>query len=278
MEKAMLKKMTAVLIVMIASMFLLANCGGKKNGNKSDEEGPKKVAYKETGDEATIVGVIKFDGTPPTPKKIDMAGDPKCSEAGGDKMTDDTVVTDGKLENVFLYLKGGKIDNYSYTTPSTPVELDQKGCRYHPRVMGIMTGQTFQVVNSDPTTHNVHPTPKNNPEWNQSQTQGAPPIEKKFNRAEILVPIKCNQHPWMKAHLGVLGNPFFAVSAKDGAYTIKGVPPGTYTLVAWHETFGEQQMSVTVGAKESKTEDFTYKSGTAYAPTSLKVQPALVVP
>jgi hypothetical protein len=144
--------------------------------------------------------------------------------------------------------------------------------------MGIMTGQTFQVVNSDPTTHNVHPTPKNNPEWNQSQTQGAPPIEKKFNRAEILVPIKCNQHPWMKAHLGVLGNPFFAVSAKDGAYTIKGVPPGTYTLVAWHETFGEQQMSVTVGAKESKTEDFTYKSGTAYAPTSLKVQPALVVP
>jgi len=266
-------------MALILSAFLFAACnGGKDKDKKKAADEAARTPYKETGDEATVKGIVKFDGTPPASKRIDMSQDSNCAKAGGSSMTDDVQVADGKLANVFVYVKGGKIDGYSYPTPSSPVTLDQQGCRYHPRVMGIQVNQAFRVTNSDPTTHNVHPTPKVNREWNQSQTQGQAAIEEKFLRQETLVPVKCNQHPWMKAHVGVLAHPYFAVTAQDGSYTIKGVPPGTYTVVAWHETFGEQTMSVTVGAKESKTQDFTFKVGTAYAPSSLEIQPALVLP
>lgn len=110
------------------------------------------------------------------------------------------------------------------------------------------------------------------------QAQGAPPIEKQFGRAETLIPVKCNQHPWMKANVGVLGHPCFAVSAKDGTYTIKNVPPGTYTLVFWHEVLGEQTQQVTIAAKESKTQDITYKAGSTPGAPSMQIGPTLVLP
>ena len=221
---------------------------------------------------------MSFDGAAPVTKKIDMSQDANCAASSGDKMTDDTQVADGKLGNVFVYLKGGPVDSHSFPTPSDAVTLDQQGCRYHPRVIGIQVNQTFRVTNSDNTTHNIHPSPKRNEEWNQQQAQGAPPIEKKFGRPEILIPVKCNQHPWMKANIGVLAHPYFAVSAKDGTYTIKNVPPGSYTLVFWHETLGEQTQQVTVAAKESKTQDITYKSGSTPAATSMQIGPTLVLP
>jgi plastocyanin len=276
----MLRKIATICAMLIlAVVFVLAGChGGKKTGGKSEDGETKKPAYVSKGDEGTITGKVNFDGTPPTPKKIDMSQDANCVSAAGDKNVDDTLVEGGKLANVFVYLKGGGIEKSSYPVPSEPVVLDQQGCRYHPRTLGIQTNQKFEVTNSDPTTHNVHPSPKTNQEWNQSQPQGAPPIEKTFGRKEVMIPVKCNQHPWMKANIGVLDHPYFAISGKDGSYTIKNVPPGTYTLIFWHETLGEQQQQVTVAAKESKTQDVTYKAGQAYAPSSLPIQPALVLP
>lgn len=207
-----------------------------------------------------------------------MSQDANCAGSSGDKTADDLLVADGKLANVFVYLKGGPVDKNSFPTPSDPVVLDQQGCRYHPRVIGIQTNQTFKVTNSDNTTHNIHPSPKVNQEWNQMQAQGAAAIEKKFSRSEILIPVKCNQHPWMKANVGVLAHPYFAVSAKDGSYTIKNVPPGTYTLVFWHETKGEQTQQITIAAKESKTQDITYKAGATPGATSMQIGPTLVLP
>jgi plastocyanin len=277
-----MKRFGTLFLIVTLATFLIAGCDRyKKKGEgegAADAGSASKTPYASKGDEGTISGVIKFDGTPPNPKRIDMSADANCAAGGGGAMTDDVLVDNGKLENVFVYVKGGPVDSFSFEPPSDPVLLDQLGCRYHPRVLGIQTGQTLKVTNSDATTHNVHPTPKNNPEWNQSQSAGGAPIEKKFNRAETLIPIKCNVHPWMKANVGVLGHPLFAVSAKDGSYSIKNVPPGSYTLVAWHETFGEKSQNITVGAKESKTQDFAYGANQAYVPTSLKVEPALVLP
>jgi hypothetical protein len=145
-------------------------------------------------------------------------------------------------------------------------------------VLGIQVNQKLQVKNSDPTTHNVHPSPKVNAEWNKSQPPGDPPIEQTFKRKEVIVPIKCNQHPWMKANVGVLDHPYYTVSGSDGTFTIKNVPPGSYTLVFLHETLGEQTAQVTIAAKESKAQDMMYKAGQAYAPSSLPVMPALVLP
>ena len=276
----MLKKIGIVCVVFMLATVLLAIGCGKKSANKNadKDDGAAKPKYASKNDEGTITGKVSFDGVAPTPKKIDMSQDANCAGSAGDKSADDLIVTDGKLANVFVYVKGGPADRYSFDTPSEPVVLDQLGCRYQPRVLGIQTNQTFKVTNSDNTTHNVHPSPKTNQEWNNMQAQGAPAIEKKFPRAETLIPVKCNQHPWMKANVGVLSHPYFAVSAKDGSYTIKNVPPGSYTLVFWHETKGEQTQQVTVAAKESKTQDITYKASATAQATSMEIGPALILP
>jgi hypothetical protein len=268
----MLRKIGTVCVMLTLAMLLIAvGCGKKKKGG--DEE--KAPQYVSKGDEGTITGKIAFDGTPPPVKSIDMSKDANC---GSGQMADDVVITEGKLANVFVYIKGGPIDKVSFPTPSDPVVLDQQGCRYHPRIFGIQINQTLKVTNSDHTTHNIHPSPKVNQEWNQMQAENAAPIEKKFTRQETLIPVVCNQHPWMRANIGVLPHPYFAVSAKDGSYGIKNVPPGTYTLVFWHEKLGEQTQTVTVAAKESKTQDITYKSGSAPAPPSMQIGPTLVLP
>jgi plastocyanin len=276
----MLKRIGIVFMMLILATVLVAvGCKGKKKAADEDtKDAGAKPVYASKGDEGTITGKIVYEGTPPAPKKIDMSQDANCASAAGDKSADDLIVADGKLANVFVYVKGGPTDKFSFPTPSDPVVLDQQGCRYHPRVLGLQTNQTIRVLNSDNTTHNIHPSPKVNQEWNQMQAQGAPPIEKKFTRPETLIPVKCNQHPWMKANVGVLAHPYYAVSGKDGSYTIKNVPAGTYTLVFWHETKGEQTQQVTIAAKESKTQDITYKAGATARATSMEIGPALVLP
>ena len=130
-------------------------------------------------------------------------------------------------------------------------------------MLALQTAEPLQVVNSDQTTHNIHPVPKDNREWNESQPPGAPPIMQSFARPEVTIPVKCNVHPWMKAYIAVFDNPYYAVTGKDGSFTIKNVPPGTYTVTAWHESYGSQDQSVTVGPSESKTVTITYKAKSA---------------
>ena len=275
----MVKKFSVCLLLLVFTSMLAVSCKQKKKADVgTDDETPAKQKYASKGDEGEVKGLINFDGTPPQRKKIDMGQDANCAKAGGDTMSDEALVNAGKLQNVFVYVKGGPADRFSFPVPSEPVVLDQVGCRYTPRIMGIMANQTFRVLNSDQTTHNVHPSPKKNAEWNQVQAQNGAPIEKKFSKPETLIPVKCNQHPWMLAHVGVLEHPFYSVSAADGSYTIKGLPPGDYTLVAFHEVLGEKSQKVTVGAKGTVSQDFTFSPKAAYIPTSLQVEPALVLP
>ena len=277
-------------LTVLLSLFALGSaCRGGGGGPTSEGPGEKPVGqYTPTGNEGTITGKIAYVGTPPAPKKIDTTADPVCGQKNPNLETEDTVVKDGKLANVFVYIKDGatadskKISDLGFAVPSNAVVLDQNGCHYRPHVFGLQVNQKLQIKNSDPTQHNIHPTPKNNPEWNQTQPNGAPPIEKSFARAEVLIPVKCNQHPWMKAYIGVLKHPFYAVSKPDGSFEIKDVPPGTYTVVAWHEggaTGTEKTMQVTVSAKGTATADFSFGGATASVPKpSLEMMPALEVP
>jgi hypothetical protein len=283
------RSMRSSLALGLGLLVLSTACGGGKSEDSTTNKSSSTAkAYVAKGDEGTITGTIAYNGTPPAPKKIDTSADAVCGQKNPNLETDDNKVANGKLANVFVYIKDGKladgtkITDYSFATPSEPVVLDQNGCHYVPHVIGIQTNQTLKVTNSDPTQHNIHPSPKVNEEWNQSQSNGAPPIEKKFARAEVLIPVKCNQHPWMKSYIGVLKHPFFAVSAADGTFTIKGVPPGTYTVVAWHEG-GAEGMSlppkqVTVSAKGSASADFAFGGATAATGSSLEMMPALEVP
>jgi plastocyanin len=269
-------------LILAISVALIVACGRrrkKSGGDEGEKEAPAKAAYVSKGDEGSVTGHISFDGQPPAPDTIDMSQDPNCAAVGGSKVTETYVVNGGKLANVFVYLKGGPADSFKYPTPSEAINLDQKGCRYHPHVLGLMAGQTLSVTNSDAATHNVHPSPKFNEDFNKAQTPGQGPIEHKFARPETLIPVKCNQHPWMKAHVGVLAHPFYAVSGEDGSYTIKGVPPGSYTLVFWHEALGEQSQKITVAANGTVMQDFAFKAGTGAKPaTFLKIEPELILP
>ena len=255
-----------LLALALLALLLLSACGKKEQpaSTAGAEQKATAAAPATPIDQATVgsvSGVVKYAGTAPKPAKIDMSQDPACK---GSNTAETLVVNGGNLENAFVYVKDG-LGSRTFDVPKEAVTLDQQGCRYHPHVLGVMTGQQVKILNSDPTTHNIHPTPKDNREWNESQPPKAAPIEKTFAREEIMLPVKCNQHPWMKMYINVVKSPFFAVTDKDGKYTLKGLPPGDYTVAVVQEKLGEQTQKVTVGPKESKTVDFSYKAGGAGA-------------
>ena len=276
------------LIAALAVLSLGSSCSKTPEGGGDDTTSTSGSAYTSKGDEGTITGTVAYAGAAPEAKKIDTSADPQCAAKAANLMSEEWAVKDGKVANTFVYIKDGtladgkKVGDYTYTATGAPV-LDQDGCHYRPHVFGVMTKQEIEIKNSDQTTHNVHFTPKNNPDWNQSQPNGAPALKHKLNVAEAMVPVKCNQHPWMKAYVGVMKHPFFAVSAENGAFSIKGVPPGTYTVVAWHEGPGpgtEKTMQVTVPAKGSATADFSFGASAEMRgqPSSLPMLPAIEFP
>lgn len=209
---------------------------------------------------AAVTGTVKFEGTPPHQKPIDMSKEPSCAakHAGSPVMTETAVVgPNGGLEYAVIYVSEGL--NAAQVQPApAPVTIDQTGCQYQPHVIAINPSEKLKVVNSDQTSHNIHPLPKNNQEWNKSQPPGAPPIEQAFQNEEIAIPVKCNVHPWMHGYIAVVKGPY-AVSEKDGSFSLSNLPPGNYTLTAWHETFGTQQQKVTVAAGKPATVNFTFK-------------------
>jgi plastocyanin len=245
----------------------------------AEPQAQEKEQYRWSGAEGSLSGKVSFEGAPPARKRFDMSQDRNCFDLDRNPKTEDVVVAAGGLANVFVYVRGAQLEQFAFETPEAGVVLDQQRCRFVPHVLGIQTGQPFTVFNSDPTTHNVHPAPRLNQEWNQSQAPDGPPIEKKFTRAEVLIPVKCNQHPWMKAYVGVLAHPFFAVSTRDGSFRIDRLPPGDYTVVAWHEVFGEQTAKVTIGQAERNSVDFTFSAtpSTRSSSLSLRMESPLVV-
>jgi plastocyanin len=253
-------KCGTTLALALCTLLALAACSKKEEAPAASPAASQPAAAPATPIDpatvATINGTVKFDGTAPKAAKIDMSQDPGCK---GTNEAENIVVSGGDLANVFVYVKDG-LGNRTFDTPKDPVVLDQKGCQYHPHVLGVMTGQTVQIKNDDPTTHNIHPTPKDNREWNESQPPSSPAIEKNFAREEIMLPVKCNQHPWMKMYISVVKNPFYAVTDKSGKYEIKGLPPGDYTIAFVQEKLGEQDQKVTVGPKETKTVDQSFKA------------------
>jgi plastocyanin len=207
----------------------------------------------------TISGTIKFAKKAPPRIEIDMAQDPACSLSADPNYSEQYMVKDGKLQNVFVYVKDG-LGNKIYPAPSTPTVLDQKGCRYVPHVIGVQVGTPVEFTNSDPTMHNIHTTAETpvNPEVDISQPPRGGTTQRVFGKPELMIPVRCNNHPWMNAFINVSPNPFFAVSDENGHFEIRGLPPGTYTLVADHEVLGQQTAQIAVGSKQTATVDFTY--------------------
>ncbi len=208
----------------------------------------------------TVTGTIHWKGAVPKRIAIDMAQDPACAFASKTpNLTEQYVVHGGGLANVFIYVQSG-LGAKRYAPPTTPVVLDQKGCRYSPHVIGVMAGQPVEFRTDDPTMHNIHlePTVPGNAAVDISQAPMGQPEQHIFPMAELMLPVRCNNHPWMEAFINVSASPFYAVSDADGHFTITGLPPGTYTLAAIHEKLPSQVLQITVPAHGTVPADFTF--------------------
>ncbi len=248
-----------------AFALAITGCGGNKQESTENAPAAPSAPAGKTVDAATageVTGTVKLDGMAPKMKTINMAAEPACTKGRTSPATTEEAVTGegGTLANVVVYVATG-LEGYTFPAPAAAATITQEGCQYHPHVVAMQVGQNIDVINKDQTTHNIHPIPKDNREWNESQPPGAAPIEKSFTRSEIAIPVKCNVHPWMKAYMAVMPNPDYQVTDKDGKFDLKNLPPGTYSVVAWHELYGASDpQTVTIGPKETKNVTFTFKA------------------
>jgi len=234
-----------VLIVIAAAASVLAKV-------------PKGLQPQASTNPGEIIGSVYFRGEKPKPQPVDMSSDPACAALGEESVYawDSEINENGTLPNAFVYVKSGS-GNLSASTPHNSIVLTQQGCLYEPHVLGVMTGQPIQVVTLDPTTHNVHFMPKVNRDWNVTQEPGSASVIHVFTQPEVMIPVHCNIHPWMKAYVGVVSNPYYAVTDKQGNFVIKNVPPGDYAVDVWTADFGTQEQHVTARTGESSPVNFT---------------------
>jgi len=251
-------------LVLIGVLVFVAACGGGGgggNGGGGGDGGGSGAPIESPVDPATagaISGKVLFTGTAPEPERIEMDAESTCQEQYPDGAFTETVVAnaDGSLQNVFVYVKSG-LGDLKFPVPGDGVVLDQLGCRYRPHVFGVQVGQDLIIRNSDGILHNIHPMPTLNRSFNLGQ-----PVKmdstKTFTKPEVMIPIACDVHDWMYGYVGVLDNPYFSSTGTDGAFSLPNLPPGAYTVEAWHEEYGAQTMEVTVGETETKEIEFTF--------------------
>ncbi len=206
----------------------------------------------------SIDGTVTFTGKPPRMRPIDMSKEPGCAAQHATPVLNETIVSGpgNTVQNVVVYISAG---DQPTPAPTEAVRYDQKGCEYLPHVAAMRAGQPLEVYNDDKTSHNIHPMARVNPEWNKSQPPGAPPIKTTYDKPEFIA-VKCNIHPWMHGYFAVLGTSHYAVTGNDGKFSLAGLPPGKYTVTAWHEKFGTQSQEVEVTASGAVTADFVFKA------------------
>ncbi len=250
---------------LVVSLFVLAGVVESTCFAAAPDDAPAATAAPTPAAAKKLAGVklsgrVLFRGTPPARRVINMGKDPKCIELHGDKpVLDENLIVSraGGVKNAFVRVQRG-VPKKEYPVPEEPAVLDQKGCMFRPRVQGVRVGQRLLVGNDDPVTHNVRSFPVLNPAFNFGQPPETDPRERVFERAEREIEIQCDFHLWMHAYVFVMDHPFFDVSAADGTFAITGLPPGKYTLEAWHEKLGRQRQMVTVGDDDLGDVTFTF--------------------
>lgn len=258
-------KFSCMKLFLLFSFFVLVSSCGK---TQTTQNKTPKPLYQSTGKEGKIKGTVNFTGNVQSPGKIDMNSDAACVSKNPNATLESLKVKNGKLENVIVFIKDGitadgkKLSELSFQTPDSEMKLDQSGCVYVPRVLALQTNQKLTIHNSDQTIHTTQAASQKNPSWFTTQQIDSAPVVKTFTEPETVIPLKCSQHGWMAAYIAVFETPFFAVTKEDGAFEIKGVPPGEYTLAAWHEKGTakgtEKTIQVKVNENGEASADFSF--------------------
>lgn len=232
------------------ALILLLSCGTP--AVKTEKKLEAVVYYQaDLTTAGALSGHVRFAGKAPSAKKISMAAEEDCEKLHAKPVLEQPVALGpkGQLKDALVYVKTG-LEGKVFGPSGDAVIMDQKGCQFIPRVVAVRAGQMFQVKNSDPVTHSIHPMGKNNRDWNQSQAPGAENLARKFARAEVAIPVKCNVHGWMHSHIAVFEHPYYALTKEDGSYELPNLPPGDYTIGVWHETLGEQTHTIHIANRE----------------------------
>ena len=246
-------------VLSVVVMAAAVACGGGDAGGgdaPAATAAPAAPAF-DAASAGNLSGMVMLDGELPAAEELRMNSDPVCAMSATNTMSSTYIGGNGHLGNVFVYVKEG-LEGQSFPAATDAVSLNQEGCRYTPHVMGIRVGQTFEIVNSDPTLHNIHASPSMNDEFNMGQPIQGMKFERTFETAEVMVPFKCDVHGWMNAYIGVMDHPYFAVTGEDGMFDISSLPPGDYVLEAWHEALGTQTKNVTVATGQTAEVSFTF--------------------
>lgn len=234
---------------------LLLSCGSEKEAPPPPETATPPIAA------ATLQGQVLFEGTVPPEGTLQMDGNPECRSLHppGKIPAGEVLVQEGKVQNAFVYVKKG-LEGVGFPAPTEAATVRNETCLYRPHVLGVVTGQPIEFLNSDPTLHNVHALPEKQKPWNVGLPFQGMKIVKKFSDPEVMVRLKCDLHPWMVGYIGVLPHPYFAVTGPDGRFELKNLPSGGYTIGVWHERFGEQEKEVTLGENEIKDLEFVFRT------------------
>ena len=249
--------LVGLLVGPISGALVTMACGG------SAPEPAASVSGGTTVDPATaaiVRGRVRFAGPVPAAELVRIDADRSCVTLNGtDRQPADRVLVgeDAGLQNVFVYVTSG-VEKASFPIPNEPVVIEQQKCRYVPRVVGVRVGQPLQIRNGDPLLHNVRSDSEVNQPFNQGQPVQGMVFAHTFTTREVMVPVKCDVHAWMRTYVGAIEHPYFAVTDAGGTFALPELPPGAYTLAAWHEQLGTLEQTVTIAAKESKDVEFTF--------------------
>jgi plastocyanin len=244
-------------LALVSLLLALVACGGSDAPPPAPVRQPTPLDLATTG---TISGQVRFEGTPPPMKEIRFGSFAECStQHPGAVYADDALVHDGKVQNAFVYIADG-LGNRVFAIPDTTVEIDQRGCLYVPHVAGAQVGQLITFANGDPAIHNVHGTSAGAPGWNFVLARKGAERQLRLMQPDVAVGIRCDLHPWMQAWIGVVDHPYFAVTGPDGTFRLVNVPPGTYTVTAWHEKFGTRSQQVTLAEHGEATADLAFSA------------------
>ena len=247
------KTYTMALVLILVPWLLLWGCSKRNGGSKPEAIKPlsapeaHEATYQATTveDGGTIKGVVRFNGTVPPPRKIEV---PKDEEECGKSKRDASLIVSpqGEIQNTVVYLKDIKTGK---KMAPRKVTLDQRGCEYHPHVLAFPAGSTVEILNSDGILHNIHSYSKVNSPFNIAQPKFKKTLSEEIDKPEI-IHIKCDVHAWMDGWLFAAENPYYSLTDQRGDFELTDVPPGTYTLEVWQETLGRTSQTVTVKPKE----------------------------
>ncbi len=237
----------------LISLVTVAACGGGGEDTSAPAAAAAPTATApDLSNAGGIAGNVTFSGDAPAAEAIAMAADPFCQASHSEAVMSSPVLVDadGGLMDVVVHVSGG-LGDWTYPAPAGGQSLDQKGCSYLPHVLALRAGETFQIINSDDTLHNINVQPSDNPAFNQGQPVAGMTRDTVFENPETAIPARCDVHPWMSAFIHVFGHPYFALSTADGGFSIADLPPGEYVIEAWHATLGTQTQSITVAPNET---------------------------